>query len=118
MFTFNSYLILRYWLRERIILWFFGGRGFGLLRVGELESSRAGELYGKFRPRQRARFIKQYLLYNDILLILQVAPTELNFLLCNVLLTGRHSVAFQSLLLAHRVWSTKCIYPINYKRII
>ena len=39
MFTFNSYLKLRYWLRERIILWGFGrkrvtgyrGRGFGLL---------------------------------------------------------------------------------------
>lgn len=64
-----------------------------------LDSSRVGELYGRFRPRQRARFIKQYLLYNDILLILQVAPKELNFLLCNVLLTGRHSVASKYLLL-------------------
>ncbi len=42
------------------------------------EGWRVGELYGRFRPRQRARFIKQYLLYNDILLILQVAPTELH----------------------------------------
>ncbi len=58
MFNFNSYSKLRYWLRERIILW-----GLGCLRVGALErwrvigrwndlvleGSRVGELYGRFR---------------------------------------------------------------------
>jgi len=57
MFTFNSYLILSHWPSERIILWGFGRKrwqvkeaeGLGCLRVGELEGSRVGELYGRVR---------------------------------------------------------------------
>ncbi len=56
MFTFNSYLILRYWLRERIILWGFGGSGDRLQGkrawiVGGLESRIVGELYGALERR-------------------------------------------------------------------
>lgn len=72
MFTFNSYLKLRYWLRERIILW-----GFGLFEgwsVGALESDWALERFSvrgfegwrvvwEGSDRARARFTKQYLLY-------------------------------------------------------
>ena len=59
MFNFNSYLKLRYWLRERIILW-----GLGCLRVGELESCMEGFGFGKGKVYKTVPFIY------DIVLIL------------------------------------------------
>jgi hypothetical protein len=63
MFTFNSYLKLKYWLRERIILWGLGGRGFGLFEGWRVRGFEGWRVVWEVSSSVRARFTKQYLLY-------------------------------------------------------